>query len=295
MGQFSDDLMKATIIDGVAATEDRDSQNEVLALPGADISQMVGKGYFNDNHGSGFINTLGRITEAKKILSEQDATNARQKHYWKEYKRPFLYVKGYLFDDEEHPNAKAVAAIMRSFKKMGTPLDVKLSVEGKVVNRDIRDRGLLKESAIRNVALTLVPANNKTGSQIIGKTIQKSIMDHVERAGGNVEYADNLMKSMGYQVVDDSQFIQNRFTANILEIGNLVKALSAGHGAAGAPSSMAGGAPLIKESLGKLKSMSPAEQQQILKSFIKGVRINNPEMPLSKAIELALNIFNKYR
>lgn len=87
-------LIKATVIDGIAATEDRDSQNEILSLSGADISQMLKRGYFNDNHGTGFANTLGRITEAKKIFSKEDAGDTRQKTYWDKVRRPFLYVKG---------------------------------------------------------------------------------------------------------------------------------------------------------------------------------------------------------
>ena len=189
-------LVKATVIDGIAATEGRDSQGEILKLSGCDISQMTTKGYLNDNHGTGFLNTLGRITHAKKIFKEEDCEDDRQKMFWKQAGKPYLYVKGYLFDDADHPNAKAVAAIMKEFQKMGTPLDVKYSVEGKVLDRAHYDRSVLAQSMVRNVALTLVPANGETAAAVAGR-INKS-MDLIKSEGGKAVAAcvERMVKSI---------------------------------------------------------------------------------------------------
>lgn len=301
-------LIKATVIDGIAATEDRDSQNEILSLSGADISQMLKRGYFNDNHGTGFANTLGRITEAKKIFSKEDAGDARQKTYWDKVRRPFLYVKGYLFDEAEHPNAKAVAAIMKEFKKMGTPLDVQMSVEGKVINRG--DNGLLKESMIRNVALTLVPANNNTGAQVVSEEARKAIFASCHENGASAEFADSLMKSLSAGVVATApRFIEvvesdpyTKVFENVKEIRKrvgMLKALTAGNGSAGNPSSRTGGAALMNTKSGKSlktatfgKNALKVTRQMVLKTLIRKAKAKNPTVSYKELVKTTLKVFH---
>lgn len=301
-------LAKATVIDGIAATEDRDSQNEILRLDGADISQMTERGYFNDNHGSGFVNTLGRITSAKKIIKEADASDTRQKMYWNKVKRPFLYVKGYLFDEAEHPNAKAVASIMREFKKMGTPLDVQMSVEGKVKQRDHMDPTVLKESLIRNVALTLVPANSNTGSQIIDN-VKKTIAAKCAEYGASQEFTDSLMKSVAVEsisrhrgfieIVDDVTNPWEALKTKVEQVGQLVKGLTAGYGAAGAPANRVGGAAVQKESLNRKLASTTVEdglrskRKQLFKNMIEQIRTEYPNLSYNDVVNIAQEMINK--
>lgn len=150
-------------IDMIAGSQLRDTQGEMLSVEGADISELeAGRGRFNDNHGKGFFNSLGRVTEAKKILSKDDCDNDRQEYFWEKVKAPFIYCKGFLYDDEEHPNAKAAAAILRNIHNSDSPLQLKASVEGGVVARGIKDDRLLARTKIHSVALTFTPANNAT-------------------------------------------------------------------------------------------------------------------------------------
>src|ERR1051325_6781837 len=150
-------------IDACAGSQLRDTQGEMLSVEGADISDLqAGKGRWNDNHGKGFFNSIGRITHAKKIFKAEDCEDDRQKYYWEKVKAPYVYVKGYLYDDEDHPNAKAAAAILRNIHKADVPLKLKASVEGGVVSRGIKDASLLARTKIHSVALTFTPANNAT-------------------------------------------------------------------------------------------------------------------------------------
>jgi hypothetical protein len=152
-------LKKGLILDGIASTEDRDSDNESLILKGADISMLEnGKGRLNDNHSSGFFNSLGRVIFAKKIFTEEDASTPREKMYWEMKHRPFLYIQGELFDN--HPNAQAASAIISHLHDKQCPLSVKASVEGDVVK--ISENGELLETKIHSIALTFVPANSET-------------------------------------------------------------------------------------------------------------------------------------
>lgn len=150
-------------IDMIAGSQLRDTQGEMLSVEGADISDLQsGNGRFNDNHGKGFFNSIGRVTSAKKIMKSDDCDNDRQKYYWEKVKAPFIYVAGVLYDDDDHPNAKAAAAILRNIHKSDCPLKLKASVEGGVIARGISDTNLLARTKIHSVALTFTPANNAT-------------------------------------------------------------------------------------------------------------------------------------
>lgn len=150
-------------IDMIAGSQLRDTQGEMLSVEGADISELqAGRGRLNDNHGKGFFNSIGRITDAKKIFKKEDCENERQEYYWDKVKAPYIYVVGELYDDEDHPNARAASAILRNIHKADTPLQLKASVEGGVVARGISDSSLLARTKIHSVALTFTPANNNT-------------------------------------------------------------------------------------------------------------------------------------
>ena len=124
---------KALTIDMCAGSELKDTQGETLSVEGADISELeAGRGRFNDNHGKGFFNSLGRVTSAKKIFKAEDCENERHTYYWDKIKAPYIYVAGQLYNDEDHSNAKAAAAILRNIHREDAPLAMKASVEGGV-------------------------------------------------------------------------------------------------------------------------------------------------------------------
>ena len=121
-------------MDMIAGSQLRDTQGEMLSVEGADISELeAGRGRFNDNHGKGFFNSVGRVTSAKKIFGPEDFTDPRHEYFWEKVKAPYVYVRGVLYDDEDHGNAKAAAAILRNIHKSDIPLKLKASVEGGVV------------------------------------------------------------------------------------------------------------------------------------------------------------------
>ena len=94
-------------IDGCMGSELKDTQGETLSVEGCDISELeAGRGRWNDNHGLGFSNSLGMITQAKKIFKAEDCENDRHTYYWEKIKAPYIYAKGYLYNDEDHNNAK---------------------------------------------------------------------------------------------------------------------------------------------------------------------------------------------
>jgi hypothetical protein len=261
----------------------------MLDVAGADISELVaGRGRWNDNHGAGAFNSLGMITNAKKIFKEEDCDDDRQRYYWDKIKTAFIYGKGYLFDDEDHPNAKAAAAILRSIHRNDSPLKLKLSVEGGVVARGINDPSLLARTKIHSCAITFTPANTSTLVEPINldkslvnweadEALIKSVMHlaktnvpsfraitrdaSADKIVEKLNKARELAKNLGLETVipdvDKKELIvdalQDRLSENVQKINNIIstinKALTAGYGGGAAPTSRTGGAVLQTEAV----------------------------------------------
>lgn len=250
-------------IDGCLGSELKDTQGETLSVEGADISELEnGKGRWNDNHGKGFFNSLGRITEAKKILKAEDCENERHKYYWEKIKAPYIYGIGFLYNDEDHPNARAAAAILRNIHREDSPLKVRASVEGGVLARGISDPTRLARTKIHSCAITFTPANNATLLEPLNldktdmdwetdKQLIKSVMHlaetnvpsfrHIERHASANTIHDNILKiqelakSLGVEIeVKNStpeiimkNAVYHKLNDNVNRINNLVKAISA--------------------------------------------------------------------
>ena len=245
-----------------AGSELKDTQGETLSVDGADISDLEnGTGRFNDNHGKGFFNSLGIVTEAKKIFKSEDCENDRHKYYWEKIKAPFVYAKGYLHNDEDHPNAKAAAAIIRNIHRNDVPLKMKASVEGGVLARGIKDSTRLARTKIHSVALTFTPANNATLVEPLNvdksladwdkdKKLIKSVMHlaetnvpsfrHIERHASanyiyeNINKIKELAKTVGIDIevkdIEPEIIMKNavfsKIQTNVNKINDLVKALN---------------------------------------------------------------------
>jgi len=270
-------------IDLCAATQTRDSQGEILDISGADISALEqGRGFLNDNHGKGFFNHVGRVTYAKKIFKAEDCTDDREQYYWDKVKAPYLYVKGVLYDDDDHPNARAASAVIRSIHKADAPLKVKASVEGGTVARGLRDPSILARTKIVGVALTMTPANHATLVEPV--TLEKS---------ANPEEDERLIKSVLHLATDNvpsfidisQRLSEEKIVNNVNQIVELVKGLSAGMGG-GAPGSLTGGQVIQKESVEspKLKYITCDDcgKEQVMAKYQTKCRECGKSFPFSK-------------
>lgn len=264
-----EELKKGMIIDGCCATSAVDSQGEQLNIEGTDISPLEnGLGRINDNHGKQFTHSIGKIIGAKKIFKAEDCIDDRQKMYWEKVKSPYIYVKGELYDDVDHPNAKAAAAIMKHLGKNNSPLSVKMSVEGAVLAR--KDGGILDRTKVHSVALTFTPANKQTLALPIDDLVKSDI--------SSADW-ETLIKSV--TVYDDApNFIEIsndirliNMTSNVLDIlsniKELKKALSAGY-PSGTPNGLVGGSVLMMPSIDKLYTSCEkcGKRQVVLKNQV---------------------------
>jgi hypothetical protein len=272
-------------IDMCSSSQLRDTQGEMLNVEGADIDELLaGRGRLNDNHGKGFFNCIGKVTAAKKIFKQDDCENERQRYYWEKVKSPYIYVRGELFDDEDHPNARAAAAILRNIHKTDCPLKVKASVEGGVLMRGISDASLLARTKIHSVALTFVPANQATLVEPLNldksedieadMMLIKSVMHlaqttvpsfrQITRDASAAKVEQNVNKLLELMGEDEQwvelkkaliqESLELRIASNIKQIHGLVaeqlnKALTAGYGGAGSPMNLVGGGVMQSEAL----------------------------------------------
>lgn len=247
-----EELKKGMLFHGIAGTNAIDSQGERLSIEGADISALEqGLGRCNDNHGKQFSHSIGRILTGKKILKKEDCENDDHRFFWDQVKTPYIYVKGELYDDVEHPNAQAAAAIMKHLNRKDAPLSVKMSVEGAVLAR--KDGGILDRTKVHSVALTFTPANKQTLAMPV--SLEKSDT-------GAIDW-ETLSKSVSVVTDTRSFFETDSITQKLIDatdkvvavlnrVAELKKALSAGYGGVGPASGLVGGGVLAMPSVDKL-------------------------------------------
>ena len=142
-----------TWIEGVASVEVPDIQGDTVILAGMDLSYLLNRGYFNDNHAKSTDGKVGVPTEARATPEG-------------------LKVRGYLFDT---PRAKGILDLADALKKSGSDRRLGFSVEGKTIKRDGK---IVKRSWIKDIAITAEPVNPYTYMDVI-----KSISEDIEQNG----------------------------------------------------------------------------------------------------------------
>lgn len=113
---------------------------------------------------------LGTIDFSKKIRNEADCENPKQLKAWMKVQEPMIYAEGTLFDDEDHPNAKACASILRYCNNNETLLQPGWSIDGAIFERrdangnvteDKKTGKNLVRSVATSAAFTVNPCNPK--------------------------------------------------------------------------------------------------------------------------------------
>jgi len=245
-----DDDESSWQIQGIASTADEDLQGEIVEQEGLDISVLkAGRGLFNWDHQKGPENIIGQIEDAEFIRHDGDKK---------------LLVKGYLFKQQDR--AKAFYNIMKSIKK-GTTSRVHLSIEGKILERSFANQKNIKKARVEKVALTLDPVNPYTYVDLI-----KSLSSTEEPTpnGGTTQ------EIVIYQ--DETITLPKQQIQDLISVAK--KAMMAGAGHAGAPSSRSGGAALQVESLESKskKTTYKSKHKKIMKSVIEGLKESYPEI-----------------
>jgi hypothetical protein len=248
------------LLEAVLGSEAIDTSGEELDVAGADISDLEeGLGQINFEHrgsadgkdkdaapsGNDWV---GRIVYAKKIFGPSDCENDRQRDFWRQIEMPFIYGIVRLYDAAGHPNARALAAIIRDHSANGEKILWRWSVEGNTLKTS-KGGKRLDSTVIRNCALTLKPCNRTSETKVLAdpqapdgfpKRSVKLEPDFLERALARGE-PELGARQLGAAVVLDY--------SPIADEGDLAKTLAAGSYDA-APGSLTSGAALQREDLG---------------------------------------------
>jgi len=259
-------------IDGIATSEHIDSSGELLIVENHDIADLIeGKGVMNWEHSNKGEDIIGAIIYARKILKREDCENDRQRKYWDYQKKPFVYVIGEMYEDEDHPGAVAVSAMIRYYAKKGEKLLTGFSIEGATLER--RDY-ILQESVGRRVAVTLRPCNHTAIAGLYDDPKTKKIAKSIE----------DMSKSIDASLIEiDSVILEDEFMPEdpVLELHKaleeLNKTLEAGMGNV-APSQLTGQAALTREHIS-------GSQRNRLKAV---VRDWDRKRPLKEVVKAAL-------
>jgi nitrate reductase cytochrome c-type subunit len=134
-------------IQGIASTDGRDLQGEVIDQSGIDFSYFLKQGYFNDDHKSGPEFKVGQPTEAKITKNG-------------------LWVKGFLFKNP-NPNEESRAdfywKLMNQLNASESDRKVGFSIQGKVLRRN---GNKIEKCWIQDIAITTQPVNTATWAEI---------------------------------------------------------------------------------------------------------------------------------
>jgi len=151
---------------GATAAQNRDNAGETLLIDGVDISRLR---LVKDEHPEeeNFFHSIGGLTVAKKIHNETECENERQLRVWRSVGVPLIYVEGCLANAEDHPNAKAAAALIRFSQRPDIPLEIGLSIDGGIVEKQNEqgqpdEKGsVLARTVALAASLTVKPCNPK--------------------------------------------------------------------------------------------------------------------------------------
>ena len=142
---------------GIAAAQSKDRDGETLLIDGLNTDNLT---YLNDEHDDSLGRVIGAVTKHRKIFTEQDCEDDKQRRCWQVAQVPLLYVEGELATDEEHPDAQSAAALIKFTNRMqNSPLKIGLSIEGGTIERGGEDEKQLVRTLGLGASLTVKPAN----------------------------------------------------------------------------------------------------------------------------------------
>lgn len=256
-------------IKGIASTPDEDLQGEVVDPAGLDISLLkAGRGLFNFDHLKGPENIIGQIEDARFVKANGKAA---------------LEVEGYLFKHQDR--GKAFYNILKSIKKGAGPR-VHLSIEGKILQRDLMNSSKISKARIDKVALTFDPVNPYTYADLVKCINTGNYEEKTEKSGGIRDEAE----LQGEDVL----------TLKRVDIEKLIdiaqKALSAGAGYSKAPAARTGGEAMSTESMDKKpKKMTydKDKKKKLLKSLIEQCIETFPEEDPLELASFVLSSFSE--
>lgn len=227
-----------TYIDGIASSQTIDTAGEIIDIKGLDCSSLEGAA-LNWEHKSESPNQLvGKILKWKKVFSEQDCEDDRQKYFWDKYNIPFLYILGRLFDDKKDSSKEAAALFLDDAEHPNEKPMVGFSVEGAKISKT---GPTITNSIARRVTVTHCPANKTCVAEIVPTQESAPKDDLSDIFKSEPQYEIELIKINHYdQLLDNIKKADPMHHAKMLGIDPVKKFDASGSMGVGAPSSASG-------------------------------------------------------
>lgn len=133
-------------IQGIASTNARDLQGEVVVQDGIDFNYFLRNGYFNDDHKDGPEHKVGEPTKCKVT-------------------KDGLWVKGFLYKSEKQQRSGHYWDLIQAQNAEGdSQRNVGFSIQGKVLKRK---GNVIERCWIQDVAITTAPINARTWAEVV--------------------------------------------------------------------------------------------------------------------------------
>jgi len=189
VGQYTNktgDIKTGRIIEGIASTEDKDQQGEVIIQDKMDCSYLLETGYLNWNHSHAPEDQIGKPLEVIKLPGGPNTPNGL----------PATFFRALLF--ESMPRSEAVWGLSKALEDasgIGEDRFLGFSVEGGV---RVRQGTVLAETVVRHMAATHEPVNAQAVARCVmaksqGFKVQDSVM--IDTLDNNVPHF--IFKSFG--------------------------------------------------------------------------------------------------
>ncbi len=148
---------------GIASTETRDQDGEVILQRGLDWKYFMSKGWFNDNHGRKTGDIVGFPSKVEYYKKGQRLPNGSTAH------ANLHWTEGYLL--EGHKPADEIWSAAMALQKAGGARQLGQSIEGKIQKRAGGSGKTIAKALVRHVAITHCPVNADTSLGFLAKAL----------------------------------------------------------------------------------------------------------------------------
>lgn len=148
---------------GIAAAQNPDNVGETIIVDNIidDRMKVLSDEHADEEGNIDQFRIIGAITKHVKLSAEDQCQDDKQRRCWRLAGVPILYVEGELANDEDHPDARAAASMIKFTSRPDIPLKLGLSVEGGILQRSGPDDKTLFRTLATGAALTVKPCNPK--------------------------------------------------------------------------------------------------------------------------------------
>ena len=149
---------------GIATTEEKDQEGEVILQRGLDWSHFLARGYFNDNHSKKTGGIVGYPTGVQFYRKGESLPNGKKAEH------NLHWTEGYLLKGV--PGADDIWAVGNALGEAGDARRLGQSIEGRIVLRDGPDQKTIARAAVYHTAITHVPVNAGTSLGFLAKALR---------------------------------------------------------------------------------------------------------------------------